>query len=65
MNRNLILCLLVALVLRLAFVLLAFPALQQHWQLRDDGDGYRPIAQTRRFRIPPLIARIGWWEQFG
>ena len=36
----------VALFLRLAFVLLVFPILQQHWHLRDDGDGYRPIAQT-------------------
>ena len=48
MNRNLLLCLLVALVLRLAFVFLIFPVLQQHWQLRDDGDGYRPIAQSIR-----------------
>ena len=48
MNRPLLVCLLVALVLRLAFVFLVFPALQDHWQLRDDGDGYRPIAQTIR-----------------
>lgn len=38
----------VALLLRLAFVLLVFPVLQQHWHLRDDGDGYRPIAQSIR-----------------
>jgi len=48
MNRPLLLCLLVALVLRLSFVLLVFPVLQNRWQLRDDGDGYRPIAQTIR-----------------
>ena len=48
MNRPLLLCLLVALVLRLAFVLFAFPVLQDRWQLRADGDGYRPIAQTIR-----------------
>ena len=48
MNRPLLLCLLVALILRLTFVLFAFPVLQNRWQLRDDGDGYRPIAQTIR-----------------
>ena len=48
MNRALLLCLLVAFVLRLAFVLAVFPVLQDRWQLRDDGDGYRPIAHTIR-----------------
>ena len=48
MNRSLLLCLLVALVLRLTFVLVVFPVLQDRWQLREDGDGYRPIAQSIR-----------------
>lgn len=29
-----------ALILRLAFVFIGFPALEQRWQLREDGDGY-------------------------
>ena len=48
MNRSLLLCLLVALILRLTFVLVVFPVLQDRWQLREDGDGYRPIAQSIR-----------------
>jgi hypothetical protein len=41
-------CLIVALTLRLAFVFLGFPALEQRWHLREDGDGYGQIAQTIR-----------------
>jgi hypothetical protein len=48
--RPLYYCLLVALCLRLAFIFLAFPALQEHWHLREDGDGYGVIAQTIRER---------------
>ena len=35
-------------MLRLAFVFLGFPALEQRWHLREDGDGYGAIAQTIR-----------------
>ena len=45
-NKKLIRCLFVALFLRLLFIFVIFPSLQQRWQLREDGDGYRPIAQT-------------------
>ena len=44
-NRNLIACLLTALVLRLAFVFVGFPVLNQRWHLHEDGDNYRAIAQ--------------------
>src|ERR1043166_3688630 len=46
--RPLWICLLVALVLRLAFVFVGFPMLQSRWHLRDDGDGYGLIAQSIR-----------------
>ena len=39
---------LVALVLRLGFVFIGFPHLQERWHLREDGDGYGPIARTIR-----------------
>ncbi|MCG3150282.1 MAG: hypothetical protein PCFJNLEI_03764 [Verrucomicrobiae bacterium] len=45
-NKNLAICLGAALFLRLAFIFLGFPFLQERWQLREDGDGYRPIAET-------------------
>ena len=48
MKRKLLVCLLVAAGLRLAFLFVLFPVLQDRWQLRDDGDGYRPLAQTIR-----------------
>ena len=41
-------CLLAALLLRLAFVFVGFPILQQRWNLREDGDGYGLIAQSIR-----------------
>jgi len=41
-------CLLVALLLRLVFAFFVFPVFQQHWHLREDGDGYGMIAQTIR-----------------
>ena len=41
-------CLSVALLLRLAFVFIGFPFLEQRWHLREDGDGYGVIAQTIR-----------------
>jgi hypothetical protein len=47
-SRPLLICLALALVVRLAFVLVLFPALQSRMQLRDDGDGYGEIAQTIR-----------------
>jgi hypothetical protein len=47
-SRSLWICLLVALVLRLAFVFIGFPIVQQRWNLREDGDGYGAIAQTIR-----------------
>ncbi len=34
--------------MRLAFVFVGFPYLQDRWQLREDGDGYGVIAQTIR-----------------
>ena len=38
MNRSLLLCLLVALILRLIFVLLVFPVLQDRWPpVRSSG----------------------------
>jgi len=46
--RPLWICLLLALVARLVFAFCAFPILQQHWHLREDGDGYGLIAQTIR-----------------
>jgi hypothetical protein len=48
MTRPLFSCLLVALVLRLGFVFIGFPHLQERWHLREDGDGYGAIAQTIR-----------------
>ena len=47
-DKKLIACLAVAFVLRLAFVFVGFPYLQQRWQLREDGDGYGQIAQAMR-----------------
>ena len=47
-SRPLWICLLVALLLRLAFVFVGFPILQQRWNLREDGDGYGLIAQSIR-----------------
>jgi len=47
-NHKLTACLIVALLLRLAFVFVGFPFLEQRWQLRQDGDGYGVIAQTIR-----------------
>jgi hypothetical protein len=44
--RSLTICLLVALILRLAFIFIGFPTLQQRWQLREDGDNYGLIAQS-------------------
>jgi hypothetical protein len=41
-------CLLGALLLRLAFIFAGFPILQSRWNLRDDGDGYGVIAQSIR-----------------
>lgn len=35
-------------LLRLAFVFVAFPYIEHRWNLREDGDGYRVIAQTIR-----------------
>ena len=46
--RPLWICLLVALGLRLVFAFFGFPILQQHWSLREDGDGYGLIAQSIR-----------------
>ena len=46
--RPLWICLLVALLLRLAFVFVGFPILQPRWNLREDGDGYGVIAQSIR-----------------
>jgi hypothetical protein len=46
--RPLILCLLVALALRLAFIFIGFPQLQSRWNLREDGDNYGVIAQSIR-----------------
>jgi len=48
MKRNLILCLAVALVLRVAFVVFIFPEAASRWHLREDGDRYEDIAQTIR-----------------
>jgi hypothetical protein len=39
-------CFLVALALRLAFIFVGFPMLIDRWSLREDGDGYRAIAAT-------------------
>ncbi len=47
-TKQLIACLSVALLLRLAFVFVGFPWLEQRWHLRDDGDGYGLIAETIR-----------------
>jgi hypothetical protein len=41
-------CLLAALLLRLAFVFVGFPILQQRWNLHDEGEGYGAIAQSIR-----------------
>jgi hypothetical protein len=46
--KNLSICLAVALLLRLGFVFLGFPALEPRWHLREDGDGYGEIAQSIR-----------------
>lgn len=45
MNRPLIICLFVALTLRLTFIFVGFPYLEQRWHLREDGDNYRIIAR--------------------
>jgi hypothetical protein len=47
-DKKLTACLIVALLLRLAFVFAGFPLLQQRWHLREDGDGYGIIAQSIR-----------------
>jgi hypothetical protein len=47
-DKKLTVCILVALIVRLAFVFLGFPFLQQRWHLREDGDGYGMIAQSIR-----------------
>ena len=47
-DKRLTICLLVALLLRLAFIFIVFPALEQRWHLRVDGDGYGAIAQSVR-----------------
>jgi len=47
-SRPLWICLIAALLLRLAFIFIGFPLLQERWNLRDDGDGYRVIAQSIR-----------------
>jgi hypothetical protein len=44
----LIICLVLALTLRLTFVFLVFPHLQTRWNLREDGDNYGAIAQSIR-----------------
>jgi hypothetical protein len=46
--RPLWICLVFALVARLAFVFVLFPAVQPRLHLRDDADGYGQIAQTIR-----------------
>ncbi len=46
--RPLGVCLLVALGLRLVFAFYLFPVFQQHWHLREDGDGYGLVAQSIR-----------------
>ena len=45
-SRPLWICLLAALLLRLAFVFIGFPTVQQHWNLHEDGDGYGLVAQS-------------------
>jgi hypothetical protein len=47
-DKKLTACFVVAFILRLAFVFVGFPILEQRWQLREDGDGYGLIAQTIR-----------------
>jgi len=47
-SRPLRMCLSVALLLRLVFIFIGFPALQHRWNLREDGDGYGFIAETIR-----------------
>lgn len=47
-DKKLTACLLVALVLRLAFVFIGFPLLRDRWHLREDGDGYGVVAQSIR-----------------
>ncbi len=47
-SRPLLICLGLALVARLAFVFVVFPAVQPRMHLREDGDGYGQIAQTIR-----------------
>jgi hypothetical protein len=47
-DHKLTACLIVALILRLTFLFIGFPFLEQRWQLREDGDGYGFIAQTIR-----------------
>ena len=37
-----------ALLLRLAFIFVGFPYLEERWHLREDGDGYAAIAHTIR-----------------
>ncbi|MEI6084871.1 MAG: hypothetical protein WCS70_11280 [Verrucomicrobiota bacterium] len=46
MNRALLACIAVALLLRLIFVFIGFPFIEKRWHLRDDGDGYRQLAET-------------------
>jgi hypothetical protein len=47
-NSSLLGCILIAVLLRLAFVFAGFPALEPRWHLREDGDGYGEIAKTIR-----------------
>jgi hypothetical protein len=47
-SRPLWICLVLALVARLAFVFVLFPAVQPRMHLREDADGYGQIAQTIR-----------------
>jgi hypothetical protein len=47
-SRPLLICLALALVARLAFVFVLFPAAQPRMHLREDADGYGQIAQTIR-----------------
>ena len=47
-QNPLLVCLTVALLLRLAFIFAGFPYFDERWHLREDGDGYGEIAQTIR-----------------
>ncbi len=48
MNQQLLLCLISAFILRLAFVWVGFPVVEERLPLRADGDGYWALAQTIR-----------------